>query len=94
MKLVKTKGKWNLYKVNYGYYEIWNGTVDNGVHVDNISNPDSLDWAVYELEQTSKRELEAEFGFKLGENWFTTESTIDHDTIPRYPKNYLKGVTS
>ena len=62
-KAIKKIGHYRLYKVEgWGHYEIYSGTIKNGVHVENIADPENFEWAVQEIQANFLRELEEEFG--------------------------------
>lgn len=62
-RAVKKKGQYRLYKVEgYGIYEIYYGTKETGVHVENISDKENFEWAVSEIEEATQEALREEFG--------------------------------
>ncbi len=65
-KVVKKIGNYRLYKLDgWGHYEIYHGTKSNGVHVENIANPENFEWAVEEINAQFRREMKAEFGVEI-----------------------------
>lgn len=63
-KPLKTVKRYRLYKEN-GYYSIYLGTKEKGVHVENLANAENFEWAIEEIEKQIDREIQAEFGVKL-----------------------------
>lgn len=62
-RAVKKKGQYRLYKVEgYGYYEIYYGTKETGVHVENISEKENFEWAVAEINRSFQQAMKEEFG--------------------------------
>lgn len=62
-RAVKKKGQYRLYKVEgYGYYEIYFGTKETGVHVENISEKENFEWAVAEIKRATQQAIREEFG--------------------------------
>ena len=62
-KAVKKIGQYRLYKVEgFAVYEIYYGTKETGVHVDNIANKENFAWAVEELKREVQRNVREEFG--------------------------------
>lgn len=62
-RAIKKLGHYRLYKLQgWGHYEIYSGTKENGVHVDNIANPENFEWAIGEITAQYEREIQAEFG--------------------------------
>ena len=62
-RAIKKIGNYRLYKVEgFGVYEIYSGTKEKGVHVENIADKENFEWAVEEINAQFKRELQAEFG--------------------------------
>lgn len=62
-------GEYRLYKVEgkflSSYYEIYNGTKTNGVHVENIANKENFEWAVGEIRSATAQALKEEFGIEV-----------------------------
>ena len=66
-RAVKKKGQYRLYKVEgYGYYEIYFGTKETGVHVENISEKENFEWAVAEIKRATQQAIREEFGIGVG----------------------------
>lgn len=66
-RAVKKKGQYRLYKVEgYGYYEIYFGTKETGVHVENISEKENFEWAVAEIKSATQQAIREEFGIGVG----------------------------
>lgn len=66
-RAVKKKGQYRLYKVEgYGYYEIYFGTKETGVHVENISEKENFEWAVGEIKRATQQAIREEFGIGVG----------------------------
>ncbi len=66
-RAVKKKGQYRLYKVEgYGYYEIYYGTKETGVHVENISEKENFEWAVAEIKRATQQAIREEFGIGVG----------------------------
>jgi hypothetical protein len=62
-KAIKKIGQYRLYKVEgYGVYEIYYGTKETGVHVDNIADKENFAWAVSELKRSVQKAVRDEFG--------------------------------
>jgi len=62
-KAVKKIGQYRLYKVEgYGIYEIYYGTKESGVHVENISEKENFAWAVAEIKRATQQAIREEFG--------------------------------
>jgi hypothetical protein len=62
-RAVKKIGNYRLYKVEgFSHYEIYSGTKEKGVHVENIAHVENFEWAVEEINAQFKRELKEEFG--------------------------------
>ncbi len=62
-RAVKKKGQYRLYKVEgYGIYEIYYGTKETGVHVENISEKENFEWAVAEIKRATQQAIREEFG--------------------------------
>lgn len=62
-RAVKKKGQYRLYKVEgYGIYEIYYGTKETGVHVENISDKENFEWAVEEIKSATQQAVKEEFG--------------------------------
>ena len=66
-RAVKKKGQYRLYKVEgWSHYEIYYGTKETGVHVENIAHPENFEWAIAEINAEFQREMKAEFGIEVG----------------------------
>jgi hypothetical protein len=62
-KALKKIGQYRLYKVEgYGIYEIYYGTKESGVHVENISERENFSWAVAEIKRSFQQAMREEFG--------------------------------
>ena len=62
-KAIKKIGQYRLYKVEgYGIYEIYYGTKESGVHVENISEKENFSWAVAEIKRSFQQAMREEFG--------------------------------
>ena len=62
-RAIKKIGQYRLYKVEgYGVYEIYYGTKETGVHVDNIADKENFAWAVSELKRSVQKAVRDEFG--------------------------------
>jgi hypothetical protein len=62
-KAVKKIGQYRLYKVEAsGIYEIYCGTKQDGVHVDNLFGKENFEWAVEQIESNIQQALNEEFG--------------------------------
>ena len=62
-KALKKIGQYRLYKVEgYGIYEIYYGTKESGVHVENISEKENFSWAVVEIKRATQQAIREEFG--------------------------------
>jgi hypothetical protein len=62
-KALKKIGQYRLYKVEgYGIYEIYYGTKESGVHVENISEKENFSWAVAEIKRSFQQAMREEFG--------------------------------
>lgn len=62
-RAIKKIGQYRLYKVEgFGVYEIYYGTKETGVHVDNIAHKENFEWAVSELRSQVQADVRAEFG--------------------------------
>jgi hypothetical protein len=62
-KALKKIGQYRLYKVEgYGIYEIYYGTKESGVHVENISEKENFAWAVAEIKRATQQAIREEFG--------------------------------
>ena len=62
-KAVRKIGQYRLYKVEgYGIYEIYYGTKETGVQVENIANKENFEWAVGEIKRSVQQAVNAEFG--------------------------------
>ena len=62
-KAIKKIGQYRLYKVEgFAVYEIYCGTKQDGVHVDNISDKENFEWAVEQIESSIQQALNEEFG--------------------------------
>jgi len=62
-RAIKKKGQYRLYKVEgYGYYEIYYGTKETGVQVENIANKENFEWAVGEIKRSFQQAMKEEFG--------------------------------
>jgi hypothetical protein len=62
-KAVRKIGQYRLYKVEgYGFYEIYYGTKETGVQVENIANKENFEWAVGEIKRSVQQAVNAEFG--------------------------------
>jgi hypothetical protein len=62
-RATKKIGQYRLYKVEgYGVYEIYYGTKETGVHVDNIADKENFEWAVSELKRSVQKAVRDEFG--------------------------------
>ena len=66
-KALKKIGQYRLYKVEgYGIYEIYYGTKESGVHVENISEKENFSWAVAEIKRSFQQAMREEFGIGVG----------------------------
>lgn len=62
-RAIKKIGQYRLYKVEgFGVYEIYYGTKETGVHVDNIADKENFEWAVSELKRSVQKAVRDEFG--------------------------------
>jgi nucleoside-triphosphatase THEP1 len=62
-KAVKKIGQYRLYKVEgFAVYEIYYGTKETGVHVENIANKENFEWAVGEIKRATQQAVREEFG--------------------------------
>lgn len=62
-RAIKKIGQYRLYKVEgFGIYEIYYGTKETGVHVDNIADKENFEWAVSELKRSVQKAVRDEFG--------------------------------
>jgi len=62
-KALKKIGQYRLYKVEgFGVYEIYYGTKETGVHVENIAHKENFEWAVGEIKRATQQAVREEFG--------------------------------
>jgi nucleoside-triphosphatase THEP1 len=62
-KALKKIGQYRLYKVEgFAVYEIYYGTKETGVHVENISEKENFSWAVAEIKRATQQAVREEFG--------------------------------
>ena len=63
-RAVRKKGQYRAYKIE-GYknmYEIYYGTKETGVHVENICYLENFEWAVAEINRSFQQAMKEEFG--------------------------------
>ena len=61
-KAIKKIGNYRLYRVDgWAHYEIYLGTKADGIHVENISDPENFQWAIDTIERNISKEIEYEF---------------------------------
>ena len=62
-KAIKKIGQYRLYKVEgYGIYEIYYGTKETGVQVENIANKENFEWAVGEIKRSVQQAVREGYG--------------------------------
>ena len=62
-KVIKKIGQYRLYKVEgYGIYEIYYGTKETGVQVENIADKENFEWAVDEIKQGFQQAMNEGYG--------------------------------